>query len=511
MAFLRSIATIGSYTMLSRLTGFARDMLVAALLGAGPVADAFFVAFKLPNFFRRLFAEGAFNSAFVPIFAGALEEGRAAARAFAEDTLAILTLVLLVFTIACQVFMPWIMHVLAPGFADDPGKFALAVEMARITFPYLLFVSLSSQLSGVLNSLGRFAVAAAAPIILNLSMIATLLLLARYTATPGHALAWGVALAGVLQFAMLMWACHAAGFAPRMPWPRLTPRAKTMLKRMVPGAIGAGGVQVNLVVDVVIASFLPTGAISFLYYADRLNQLPLGVVGVAVSTALLPVLSRDLARGDASAADEKLNRAIELAWLLTVPAACALAVLAIPIVSVLFERGAFGHDATQKTAAALAAYAAGLPAYVLVKVFGPPFFARGDTVTPVKIALIAIAVNTALAIALAFPLAHVGVALATAIAAWGNAGMLLATLMRRGFYAVDGRLKRRLPRIIVASAAMTAVLYGVALIAPGGRIVALAILVVAGGLAFALAALACGAAELGELKRLVRKPTGTSS
>lgn len=504
MSLVRSITTIGSYTMLSRITGFARDMLVAAVIGAGPVADAFFVAFKLPNFFRRLFAEGAFNSAFVPLFAGALEEGRDVARAFAEDTLAILTLVLLAFTVACQLAMPWVMHVLAPGFTNEPGKFGLAVEMARITFPYLLFVSLTSQLSGILNSLGRFASAAAAPIILNLSMIATLLVLAPYTSTPGHALSWGVTLAGVLQFAMLMVTCDRAGFAPRLSWPRLTPRAKTMLKRMVPGAIGAGGVQVNLVVDIVIASFLPTGAISFLYYADRLNQLPLGVVGVAVSTALLPMLSRDLARGDAAAANEKLNRAIEVALLLTIPAACALAALATPMVAVLFERGAFDAAATQKTAAALAAYAAGLPAYVLVKVFGPPFFARGDTVTPVKVALIAIAANTALAIALAFPLAHVGVALATAIAAWGNAGMMLRLLLRRGYYAPDARLKRRLPRIIVASAVMTAVLYGLAFVVPGGRIVALAILIAAGGAAFAVTALACGAAELKDMRRFVR-------
>ena len=311
-------------------------------------------------------------------------------------------------------------------------------------------------------------------------------------------------LAGVLQFAMLMAACDRAGFAPRLPWPQLTPRSKTMLKRMVPGSIGAGGVQVNLVVDIVIASFLPTGAISFLYYADRLNQLPLGVVGVVVSTALLPMLSRDLARGDGAAANEKLNRAIEVVWLLTIPAACALAALATPIVAVLFERGAFDAAATQKTAAALAAYAAGLPAYVLVKVFGPPFFARGDTVTPVKVALIAIAANTALAIAFAFPLAHVGVALATAIAAWGNAGMMLRLLLRRGYYAPDARLKRRLPRIIVASAVMTAVLYGLTSVVPGGRIVALAILIVAGGAAFAVTALACGAAELKDMRRFVR-------
>jgi putative peptidoglycan lipid II flippase len=342
-------------------------------------------------------------------------------------------------------------------------------------------------------------------------MIATLIALTPYSATPGHALAWGVALAGVLQFAMLMAACGRAGLAPRLPWPRLTPRARTLLKRMVPGAIGAGGVQVNLVVDVIIASFLPTGAISFLYYADRLNQLPLGVVGVAVSTALLPLLSRDLARGDQAAANDKLNRAVEVTWLLTIPAAAALAVLATPIIAVLFERGAFDAAATAKTAAALAAYAAGLPAYVLVKVFGPPFFARGDTVTPVKVALGAIAANTALAIALAFPLAHVGVALATAVAAWGNAGALLAILVRRGFYAPDARLKRRIPRIILASAAMAAVLYGLGLVAFGNRIVALAILIAAGGAAFALAALACGAARLDDLRHLVRRPGGTVS
>ena len=412
--------------MISRVLGFVRDILIAAILGAGPVADAFFVAFKLPNFFRRLFAEGAFNAAFVPLFARHMSEGgKDAARRFAEEVLSVFVVALLLFVTALQVAMPWLMYGFAPGFADDPLRFDLAVALAQITFPYLLFISLVSQLGGVLNALGRFVAAAATPIILNLCLIGALLGLSGFVETPGHALAWGVAAAGAAQFIWLMIACHRAEFGLRLLRPRLTPRVKRLLILVLPGAIGAGVVQINLLIDVVIASLLPRGSVSFLYYADRVNQLPLGVIGVAVGTALLPLLSRQLRAGEHDNAMGSMNRAMEFALLLTVPAAAALMIIPDGIVAVLFERGAFGAVETAATASALAAYALGLPAYVLIKVLGPGFFAREDTVTPVKIAALCVVINLGLNLLLMAPLLHVGIALATAISAWINAGLLL--------------------------------------------------------------------------------------
>ena len=433
MALLRSIATVGGYTLVSRILGFARDILIAAILGAGLVADAFFVAFKLPNFFRRLFAEGAFNAAFVPLFAGRLaEDGNAVARSFAAAVLSVMAVFLYLFVTALQIAMPALMYGFAPGFVDQPVKFDLAIDLARITFPYLLFISLVSLLGGVLNSLGRFAAAAATPIILNIALIGALLGATPFLPTPGHALAWGVAAAGVVQFLWLIFACRRAGMNFPLSRPRLTPGVRRLLRLMLPGAVGAGVVQINLLIDIVIASLLPTGAISYLYYADRVNQLPLGVVGVAIGTALLPLLSRQLREGATQDARNSMNRGIEIALLLTVPAAAALLVIAEPIVSVLFERGAFDAATSEATAYALMAYAAGLPAYVLIKVLGPGFFARHDTTTPVKIAVVCVLVNVILNLTLIRFLAHVGIALATALSAWLNAMLLAWVLRRRG-------------------------------------------------------------------------------
>ena len=513
MALLRSIATVGGYTMISRLLGFARDILIAAILGAGPVADAFFVAFKLPNFFRRLFAEGAFNAAFVPLFSGRLAtDGHDAARAFAISILSVMVVFLYLFVTVLQIGMPWLMYAFAPGFVDDPAKFALAVELTRITFPYLLFISLVSLLAGILNSLGRFAAAAATPIILNVVLIAAIVCATPYLPTPGHALAWGVAAAGVAQFLWLVVACHRAGMRLPLARPRLSPGVRRLLRLMLPGAIGAGVVQINLLVDIVIASLLPTGAVSFLYYSDRVNQLPLGVVGVAIGTALLPVLSRQLREGNVAAARDSMNRGIEVALLLTVPGAAALLVISEPIIAVLFQRGAFGAATTTATAHALMAYAAGLPAYVLIKVLGPGFFAREDTTTPVRIAIGCVLANVVLNLLLIQVLAHVGIALATALAAWLNAGLLASVLGKRGHYAMDARLRGKIVRILAASAGMAAGLWLARLALSDAldgdqatRAVALALLV-AGGLAlYAVFAMVAGAAAPADLKRLLRR------
>ena len=508
MRLLSAIATIGGYTLASRMLGFVRDILIAALLGAGPVADAFFVAFKLPNFFRRLFAEGAFAAAFIPLYTRILgEEGADAARRFSERVLSVLVAVLLIFCTAMQIAMPWAMYLFAPGFAADPAKFDLAVELARIAFPYLLFISLVSQLGGVLNALDRFAAAAAAPILLNLSLILCLIGLAPVLETAGHALAWGVFAAGVIQFLWLIEACRRAGVVFRLPRPRPTPAVKRLMAKILPGAIGAGVQQINLVVGVILASLLPTGAISYLYYADRVYQLPLGVIGIAVGTALLPLLSRQLREGDEAGGRASFNRALEYALLLTLPAAAALLVMPGPIVAVLFERGAFDAEASRATAAALAAFALGLPAFVLVKVLAPGFFAREDVTTPVKIAGVSVAANIALSAALLFPLQHVGLALATSAASWLNAFLLARVLRRRGQFAIDDRLRRRLPRIVLATIAMTAALLaGLELLdAPLAgtfpeRLLALVGLIAAGKLAFAVSAFALGAADLAEIR-----------
>jgi putative peptidoglycan lipid II flippase len=513
MALLRSIATVGGYTLISRFLGFARDILIAALLGAGPIADAFFVAFKLPNFFRRLFAEGAFNAAFVPLFSGRLaSEGLASAQVFATSVLSVMVAFLYVFVTLLQIGMPFVMYGFAPGFTDDPEKFQLAVELTRITFPYLLFISLVSLLGGVLNSLGRFAAAAATPIILNIVLIGALLGATPFLPSAGHALAWGVSAAGAAQFVWLVVACYRAGMSLPLHWPRLTPGVRRVLRLMLPGAVGAGVVQINLLIDIVIASLLPTGAISYLYYADRVNQLPLGVVGIAIGTALLPLLSRQLREGSLDDARNSMNRGIEVALLLTVPAAAALLVIAEPIIKVLFERGEFSAATATATAQALAAYAVGLPAYVLVKVLGPGYFAREDTVTPVKIAIVCVAVNVILNLSLIHFLAHVGIALATAISAWLNAFLLATILHKRGHHGFDDRLWRRLVRILIASAVMAAVLW-IVLAAMGSvfddsvptKIAALAALVVGGLCLYAGLAVATGALVPSELKRMLSR------
>ena len=512
MALFRSAVTVGGLTLASRVLGLVRDILIAAILGAGPVADAFFVAFKLPNLFRRLFAEGAFNMAFVPLFARRLEaDGQRAAHAFAEEALRMLLSALVLLVVLAELAMPALMLVLAPGFLAVPETLELAITLARITFPYLVFISLVSLMAGVLNSLGRFAAAAATPILLNLCLIMALLVPMRWMPTPAHALAWGVAGAGVLQLVWLYGACGRAGMWLRLRRPRPTPEVRTLMRRMVPVALGAGIYQINVWVDTVIASLLPAGSISYLFYADRVNQLPLAVVGMAVGTVLLPLLSRRLEAGDDAGAADSQNRALEFTFLLTLPAAAALVVIAGPVIGVLFQRGAFGVAEAEATAAALAVYAIGLPAYVLVKVLAPAFFARGDTATPVKVSVVALVVNVVLNLLLMGPFLHVGIAMATAISAWVNALILALILARHGHLRMDRRLKGRLPRILAASAGMAAVLWlGAAVLADAltgalaERILALSGLVATGLVVFALLAQVSGAASYRDLMQLAR-------
>ena len=512
MNLLRAITTIGGFTMISRILGFVRDILIAATLGAGLVADAFFIAFKFPNLFRRLFAEGAFNLAFVPLYAGSLEtDGEAAAQRFAEEALSVLLWALLIFVTVIQIAMPVVMLGLAPGFIPNPEKFDLAVLLTRLTFPYLLFVSLVSLMAGMLNSLGKFWAAAATPILLNICLIGALLGLAPLLPTPGHALAWGVSGAGMVQFVWMLAHCRAAGISLRLRLPRLSPEVRELLKRMLPVAIGAGIYQVNLVVDMIIASLLPEGSISFLFFADRVNQFPLGIVGVAVGTALLPLLSRQLSAGDEAAAMHSQNRALEFTLLLTLPAAVALAVIAEPVIIVLFQRGEFGSVQSGATAAALAVYALGLPAYVLVKALAPGYFARGDMATPIKIGAAAMVVNVVLNLILMGPFLHVGIAMATVISSWLNAGLLGWFLWRRGHLKPDRRLLSRLPRQILASLGMGAVLWVMIFVLVSlfispelERITGLVMLVASGLLSYGLFSLLLGTARPSDVKALMK-------
>ena len=435
--------------------GFIRDLLIAALVGPGMISDAFFVAFKIPNLFRRMFAEGAFSAGFVPIFSSILEKlGKDSAQKFAEESLVFLCIVLGILIALFEIFMPIVMLGLAPGFIADPEKFELTVTLSRITFPYLLFISLVSLYGGVLNSVGRFATGAATPILLNISLIGALLGFRDFLPTTSHALAWGVAVAGVAQLIWMIYATAKAGYVLKLRLPRSSKRIRKLIRRMIPAAFGSGVAQINIAVDILIASLLPAGSISYLFFADRLTQLPLGVIGAATGTVLLPVLSREYELKDYVAASKTFNKAIKIALLFSLPATVALIVASAPIVQVLFERGKFSLDDTYNTASAVWAYAIGIPAYVMIKVLSPGFFARGDTKTPVIIGIFALLINIIFNLLLMGPMLHVGLALATTISAYFNASLLLFVVIRRGYLVPSEEVLRAIPRIIVSSLAL---------------------------------------------------------
>jgi putative peptidoglycan lipid II flippase len=470
MRFYRGFATVGAMTIMSRVLGFARDVLIAAVLGTSYVADAFFVAFRIPNMFRRLFAEGAFDAAFIPLFAKRLHTDPEAARSFAGQALSGLAVLLVAFTLLAEIAMPWLMLLLAPGFASDPEKFALAVLLARIALPYLVFMSAVALYTGILNAFGRFAVAAFTPTLLNVVLIAVLL---GFIATgsvnqgaAGIALAWGIAVSGALQ--VLVVAVAAAKIGVRLLWqrPRLTPDMRRLVALSMPGVIAGGMAQLTVVISTIIAT-LQDRVVSWLYYADRLFQLPLGVIGVAIGVVLLPTLSHKLRSGDHEAVLESENRALEFALLLTLPAAIALFLAADPIIRVLFERGAFTAVDTRATASMLAALALGLPAYVLIKVLHPSFFAREDTKTPMIYAGISMAANVMLSLTLFLIIGATGIAVAAALSGWINVGLLVANLAQRDGFALDRTFRRRLAGILAASAVMAVVVYAlVRLLAP---------------------------------------------
>ncbi|MEM1340954.1 MAG: murein biosynthesis integral membrane protein MurJ [Pseudomonadota bacterium] len=518
-----SFMTVGVWTLASRILGFVREILIAAFIGAGPVAEAFFVAFSLPNMFRRFFAEGAFNTAFVPMFAKKVEADEAPL-AFARQAFAGLATLLLMLTLIAQVAMPWLVLAMASGFVGDL-RFDLATLMGRIAFPYILLISLAAALSGVLNSIGRFAAAAAAPVLLNVILIAALLAaemgLGPEFPVPtgedptglrhGTLLTLAVPLAGLAQLALVWWAAARAGFPVRLSPPRLSPDLKRLAIIAGPAMLAGGVVQINLLVGRQVASFFD-GAIVWLSFADRLYQLPLGVIGIALGVVLLPELSRRLRAGEGDAAQASLSRAAELALALTLPAAVILVIVPLPVVSVLFERGAFTADDTANTALALAVYGLGLPAFVMQRVLQPVYFARADTVRPFRYALVAMVVNAVIAIGLGLTIGFIGAAIATTLAGWVMLGLLARG--RRNFgpeTQFDRRFRKRLWGMIAASVGLGAILWAVLLtLGPmfgleGWRYLALGILLGTGLGGYLLLAQIFGALRISELRGALRR------
>ncbi len=503
MKLVKAMATVGGLTGLSRVFGFIRDILTAAVLGAGPIADAFFVALKLPNFFRRVTAEGAFSVAFVPIYSEKLEkEGREPADAFASNTFMVMLLLLAGFTCFALMIMPAILHALAPGFVGDAMRFDLAVELSRITFPYLLLMSLTALLGGVLNALDRFAPFAFAPVLFNLCLI-TALFSADFFESAGHALSYGVLFAGFAQLIWLFIAAKRASVHLRFKMPQFNGDIKRIFKLMGPGVIGAGVMHINLFADMILASFLETGAISYLYYADRLNQLPLGVVGIAVGTALLPMLSRALAKGDEEQGRELFNRALEMCLLLALPAAAALFVIPELLIKVLFERGAFEAHDTAVTSQVLKAYAIGLPAYIAIKVFSTAHWARQDTITPVKISVVATVLNIVLSLIFIQFIGVVGIALATGLTGWLQFGAHIWFL--RGVEAAkfDTRFLKNAFKIVIVTIIMAVIIFTLEHFLENG-IWALMVVIFVGKIIYAGGVLSSGVINIKELKKHVR-------
>ena len=520
MNLARSLGSVGGLTLASRILGLARDMLFAQFVGANFASDAFFVAWRMPNMFRALFAEGAFSAAFIPMFNKKVADkdgpGLPAGIAFAQDALSVLLPALILMTLLLELFAwPATFAISGGGFNGVAAdKFGFAVLLSRITFPYLMLISLCSLLGGILNSLQKFWVAAAAPILLNVAQIVALLFFHTHDqllTAENQAIA--VTLGGALQLVWLLQACWTNHIRFRIRLPRFTPDVKRLMRLIAPAAAGAGAVQFNLVVSTALATgLLAHGSASYINYADRLNQLPLGLIGIGLGTVLLPTISHQLGRGADAEAMMTQNRGLELALFFTLPATVALVVCGVPIIQALFQHGRFDASDAVKTGQALAAFSIGLPSYVLVKVLTPGYYARHDTRTPMRFAMISIAINLVLNLVFILPLKHVGPPLATALASTVNVWMLYSTLKRRGHFQSDARLRRRIPRLAVAAILMGAALYWFApLVEPymAGpllrRFAALVVLVGAGVGVYGIACFLTGAFVLDDVKLLLKR------
>ncbi|WP_374828154.1 murein biosynthesis integral membrane protein MurJ [Mycoplana dimorpha] len=522
MSLVKKFATVGGATLGSRVLGFARETLMAAALGTGPMADAFYAAFRFPNLFRRLFAEGAFNAAFVPLFAKEIEAGGIdGAKRFSEEVFGVLFTVLMMITIAMELAMPWLVAwIIAPGFVGEPEKFGVTVELAAVMFPYLMCMSLTAMLSGMLNSLHHYFAAAIAPVFLNVVLIGALGLALWTGASPLHTawyLSWGVLAAGVLQMAVLYAGVRHAGMRIGFRRPRMTPNVKRLLWLALPAAVTGGITQINQIIGQMIAS-TKEGAISVLQYADRVYQLPLGVVGIAVGVVLLPELARALKAGHEREAGNLQNRSMEFVLFLTLPAAGALWVISDEIVRVLYERGAFSPETTSVVAGTLAIYGLGLPGFVMIKALNPGFFAREDTKTPMRITMVSVAVNCVLAVSL-FPFFYErGIATAEAASGWLTAIVLFVTLVRRGHWPLDKALAWRVVRLLIATVVMAVSLHHLAdamadRLAPTAplldQVSALGILVAFAMTVYFGIAFLIGGADLGMIRRNIRRPPAT--
>jgi putative peptidoglycan lipid II flippase len=466
MNLLKSTGTIGGLTLVSRIAGFAREMLMSRVMGASWQADAFFVAFRLPNTFRRLFGEGAFSAGFVPLYSQRLhgDGGAAEAKTFSEEVLGVFVPTLVLFTIAFEIIMPLFVAAIS-GYSGT--KLELATFLTRITFPYLLLISLVSLFSGILNSLTRFTAAAFAPALLNLSMLCALIFVPVGGTTTATALAIAVTIGGVFQLGLLLASCKRAGVVLKLRKPRMTPGVRQFVRVVIPATLGAGVYQISAFIDTFFLARIGTGALSYFNYADRLNQLPLGVIGAALGTAILPQVSRHVGAGEPEKAARVQGQATELAMLLCLPAALALAVSALPLVSALFQGGRFTAEDARLTALTLSIVVLGLPAYVLVKVLTPGFYSRQDTATPVKIAAIVLIANIVLNFVLIPPFKIAGLASAIAICSWLNCLMLYVVLHRRGHFRIEAWLASRVFRQLVACVGMGAALYGIRSVLPG--------------------------------------------
>ncbi len=466
MSLFKSIATFGGFTFVSRISGFIRDMILANMLGAGMVSDAFFVSFKLPNLFRSLFAEGAFTSAFVPLFSQKLVgEGKKKSIFFASKAISVLIFFLLLFVILFEVFMPLVVRVLAPGFVDNADKIELAVSLCRITFPFLFLVSVVSFQAGILNSFEKFAAPASAPIILNLTMILSAFVFVPFSSTPAHGFAVGITVAGFLEILWLQFFLSKQNvkLKPNFRIAKILKdnEIKLLFKRIAPGVVGSGIYQINMVVDTILVSLVGTGAISWLYYANRLQQLPLGVVGAAISVALLPILSKQLKANDIQESKKTQDKAVEYAALLSFPAAVLMVVLAQPMINILFQHGHFSQKDTLMTSMALISYSVGLPCYVIVKALMPNFFARGDTVTPVKFSAVVFSAHLIFSLILMKPFGHVGIAIATTLSAFVSLGQYIYGLKKRQFWTFSKSLLLNVCKIILSSLVMGICVFGV--------------------------------------------------
>ncbi len=520
MSLARNTAVIGGLTLVSRVLGFARDLLMAAAIGAGPVADAFYAALRFPNLFRRLFAEGAFSQAFVPVYSKTLaEQGEQAADRLASEALSVLVLATSLVTALAIAFMPWINRLLFAGYVDDPEIFGLATVLTQITMPYLIGVSAATLFSGALNARGRFFAAAAAPSLLNLSLLVALIFFRDNAVQAAYAAAIAVSVSGVLQAIWVAWGARRSGARTRPSAPKLTPNVLRLLALAAPAAIAGGALQINVMISQILASF-EDGAISLLNYADRLYQMPLGLIGVAVGVAMLPRLSRLVAAEDHAGARNALDEAVNLSMAFTLPAAAAMMAFPAYLLEGLFARGAFTAEDARNCAMALFHYGWGVPAFVLAKIYAPGFFAREDTKAPMRFAIISMAINTALGAALFFSLRALGapgfpgLAIATSVAAWANVLMMIAALGKRGAYAPSAQAMSRLFRIMLVSAGLGAALFlgqqnrAVLEAALGGKEIVVGALILAGGVLYFVFLFISRAVTLGEVRAAFKREKG---